>query len=76
MSKPPLITAREAIKAFEKIGYKFDRQGGTSHSIYVKEGAPFILVIPVHKGEKLALGTLRSLIKAAGLTVEEFRELL
>jgi predicted RNA binding protein YcfA (HicA-like mRNA interferase family) len=74
MSKMPVVSGEEALKAFRKIGYEFDHQTG-SHMILRKTTTPFRrLTVPNHR--ELAKGTLRSLIREAGLTVEEFVRLL
>ena len=65
----PVISGQEAVRAFKKFGWQFDRQRG-SHVILVKEGHSATLSVPDHR--EVARGTLRSLIRAAGLTVEEF----
>ena len=69
----PVISGREARRAFEKLGWEFARQRG-SHMILVKAGHPATLSVPDHR--EVARGTLRSLIRAAGLTVEEFSSVL
>ena len=69
----PVISGREARRAFEKLGWEFARQRG-SHMILVKAGHPATLSMPDHR--EVARGTLRSLIRAAGLTVEEFSSVL
>ncbi|MDI3548177.1 MAG: hypothetical protein PWR10_1829 [Halanaerobiales bacterium] len=69
----PILSAREVIKALEKAGWKFARQKG-SHVMLIKIGERRPLVIPNHK--EIAKGTLRSIIREAGLTVQEFIELL
>jgi predicted RNA binding protein YcfA (HicA-like mRNA interferase family) len=73
MAVLPNISGQEAAAAFGKDGWEFVRQRG-SHMILVKPGSIASLSIPDHK--ELAKGTLRSLIRAAGLTVERFIELL
>lgn len=74
MPKLPIISGIEAIKALNKIGYKVDHQTG-SHIILRQEKEPHrILTVPNHK--ELAKGTLRVIIRQAGLTVEEFINLL
>lgn len=74
MTKLPQISGREAVKAFSKIGYRVDHQTG-SHIILRHKDAPYRrLTVPDHK--ELAKGTLRSLIKHSGLTVDEFANLL
>ena len=74
MSGLPVVSGKQAVKAYSKIGYRVDHQSG-SHIILRNISPPFRrLTIPDHK--ELAKGTLRSLIPEAGLTVEEFRRLL
>lgn len=74
MSKLPVISGADAVKAFAKIGYQLDRQTG-SHMILRHVDPPYRrLTVPNHK--TLAKGTLRSLIREAGLTVDEFIALL
>ena len=72
--KLPVISGRQAVAAFRRLGYELDEQHG-SHMIIRREDPPHRrLSIPDHK--ELAKGTLRALIREAGLTVEEFIELL
>jgi predicted RNA binding protein YcfA (HicA-like mRNA interferase family) len=69
MPQLPLLSGREVVRAFERFDWQVARQRG-SHIVLVKEGARATLSVPDHK--EVARGTLRSLIRAAGLTVEEF----
>ena len=62
MSGLPRLSGRAAAKAFGRDGWQLARQKG-SHMILVKDGSWVTLSAP---------GTLRSLIRASGLTVEEF----
>lgn len=74
MKRLPVVSGREAMRAFERIGYRLDHQTG-SHLILRHETPPHRrLTVPDHR--ELARGTLRSLIRDAGLTVEEFSRLL
>lgn len=73
MSKLANISGKEAAKAFQKSVWKVLGQVG-SHLILVKDGIRCNLSIPQHK--ELSVGTLRALIRNAGLTVEKFLELL
>jgi predicted RNA binding protein YcfA (HicA-like mRNA interferase family) len=62
------------VVALARIGYEMDRQKG-SHLILRQAIYPHRrLVVPNHK--EVAKGTLRAIIKQAGLTVEQFRHLL
>ena len=69
MPKLPVISGRDARRAFERLGWTFDRQRG-SHMILVKPGVSTNLSVPDHR--ELDRGLLRGLIRDAGLTVEEF----
>ena len=64
-----VLSGREAVRVFEKLGWEVARQRG-SHIILVKEGEIATFSIPNHK--EIAKGRLRSLIHSAGLTVEAF----
>lgn len=63
------MSGRAVVRAFEKIGWSVDRQKA-SHIVMTKSGEIVSLSVPDHK--EVARGTLRSLIRAANLTVEEF----
>lgn len=69
MSELPQVSGKEAIKAFGKLGFHIVRQRG-SHIILKKDGFPILLSVPLH--DELKKGTLRSLIRDAGLTLDEF----
>ena len=71
MPQIPLMSGREVVRVFERLGWQIARQRG-SHIILVKEGARATLSVPDHK--EIARGTLRALIRAAGLTIEEFEQ--
>ena len=67
------ISGKEAVKAFQRAGWQVAGQVG-SHVVMIKAGLRVNLSIPQHK--ELSVGTLRSLIRDSGLTVDEFLELL
>lgn len=73
MPSLPNVSGREVVKAFAKDGWELTRQKG-SHMILVKSGHIASLSVPDHR--EIAKGTLRSLIRASGLTVEDFVGLL
>ncbi len=72
MATLPVISGREAVKIFEKIGFKFYHQRGSHIILYHPNGRH--LSVPDHK--ELDRGTLRALIRGAGISVEEFAILL
>lgn len=69
MAQLPRLSGREVVKVFEALGWSHARQSG-SHMILVRENHPATLSVPNHK--EVAKGTLRSLIRLAGVTVDEF----
>jgi predicted RNA binding protein YcfA (HicA-like mRNA interferase family) len=69
MPKLPILSGREIVKIFERLGWEVARQRG-SHIILVKEGHIATLSVPDYR--EVARGTLRSLIARADMTVEEF----
>jgi predicted RNA binding protein YcfA (HicA-like mRNA interferase family) len=73
MPSLPNVSGREVVKAFGKDGWELARQKG-SHMIMVKPAHIASLSVPDHK--EIAKGTLRSLIRSSGLSVEEFVKLL
>lgn len=74
MSRPPVCRAREALAALRKAGFVLDHQTG-SHAILYKPGHPNPITLPMHAGD-VKPGTMRRIIRDAGLTIEEFRRLL
>ena len=74
MSPLPRVSGREAVTALTKVGYEKDRQRG-SHIVMRQVAHPHRrITVPDHS--EIAKGTLRAIIRQAGLTIEEFRELL
>ena len=69
----PVISGRDAVRAFEKAGWIVARQRG-SHIVLIKPGVPVNLSIPDHR--QLDRGLLRGQIRKAGMTVDEFVTLL
>lgn len=73
MSRLAGISGERAVRAFLRAGWsKVGRVG--SHVVLSEPGCRANLSIPQHR--ELSLGTLRALIRHAGLTVEEFQTLL
>jgi predicted RNA binding protein YcfA (HicA-like mRNA interferase family) len=69
MPSLPALSGKEVVRVFESFGWRIARQRG-SHIIMIKEGEITTLSIPNHS--EVAKGTLRSLIRSANLTVDEF----
>lgn len=65
----PVLSGREVVKVFVSVGWVVTRQRG-SHIILTKPGETATLSVPDHK--VVARGTLRSLLRSANLTTNEF----
>ena len=72
MSRLPVCSGADAVKTFRKFGYEVDHQTG-SH-IILRQPSGRRLTVPNHR--ELAKGTLRALIREAGITKGQFGELL
>ena len=74
MAKLPTdLTGREVRAALERVGFVFRRQSG-SHMVLRREEPYGRAVVPDHK--QIRIGTLRRIIADAGLSVEQFMQLL
>ena len=73
MGKLADISGKDAVRAFEKVGW-FARGQVGSHRVLTKSGVWSNLTVPMHP--ELAQRTLRALIRVAGRTVDEFLALL
>jgi len=75
MTRLPPLTARDLIRKLKRAGFVFDRQAKGSHEIWYNPITKRRTTIPNHPGSDIPKGTLKAIIKEAGLTVEEFLEL-
>lgn len=75
MARPPVVSAGDLVSALERQGFRLVRQRG-SHLVLQKRepGTTITAVVPNHK--ELAPGTLRSILKRTGLSVEDLVKLL
>jgi predicted RNA binding protein YcfA (HicA-like mRNA interferase family) len=73
MARLPVLSARECIAALEKAGFYVSHQRG-SHITLRRDTPPGRVTVPNHK--ELKKGMLRGIIRQAGMTVDEFLELL
>ena len=71
MSKLPVVSSDEVIKALSAFGFIVSSQRG-SH-VKLRKGT-LSLIVPMH--DELGRGILRKIIKQAGMTVDEFLEFL
>ena len=69
MAVLPSLSGRGVVRIFKRFGWNVARRR-SSYIIMTKEGEIATLSVPDHR--EVAKGTLRSLIRSAGLTVDEF----
>jgi predicted RNA binding protein YcfA (HicA-like mRNA interferase family) len=72
MTRLPVVSGRDVVRALAKIGYYVRDQRG-SH-VHLRHPVRPPLTVPNHP--EVARGTLREIVKAAGLSVDEFLGLL
>lgn len=72
MAKLPRVSGEEVKRALERAGFRKVSQRGSHVKMRHADGRT--VIIPMHR--ELAAGTLRSILRQAGLTVEELIELL
>ena len=75
MPRVPAVSGSEAVAAFAKAGFCLARVKGSHHILKI-DSHPNRLSIPVHAGKTVGRGLLKDQIEKAGLTVEQFNELL
>lgn len=73
MSKLPVISGQQLVKVLGKVGFQIDRRKG-SHMMLYRADPPTTLSVPDHR--ELDRGTLRSLLRQAGVSPEDFVRLL
>lgn len=75
MTKLPLLSAREVIKALTKVGFIQTGQKGSHIKLKRKDGdRAWIVIVP--NFNEIPRGTLRSIIRQSGLDQEEFLDLI
>jgi len=73
LNKLPVIFGRDLVRILAKVGFQFDRQKG-SHMILFRAEPPTTLTVPDHR--ELDRGTLRAILRQAGITPEELETLI
>lgn len=61
----------EIIRKLRALGFEFHRQAAGSHEIWYHPSSGHYTTIPNHPGD-MPEGTLRAILKQAGVTPEEF----
>ena len=75
MPKVPLVSGKEAVKALQRLGFEFIRQKG-SHAILRRPTSDGTrgCVVPMHL--EIQPGTLRGILKQAGVDLDTFLDVL
>lgn len=74
-SKLTVQNSRDVIKALKRAGFRqLARRGKGSHTFLFRENPPTGINVPL--ANPVRRGTLRAIIRQAGLSVEEFNRLL
>jgi predicted RNA binding protein YcfA (HicA-like mRNA interferase family) len=75
MAPLPRITGRELVRALGKLGWQVVAQKGShAHRKHPDHGSR--VTVPLHAGETIGPGLLRSILNQAGVTAEELRRVL
>lgn len=74
MSKLPVLKPVELVRVIERLGFQRIRQKG-SH-LYLRHPDGRATVVPIHKGEDIPPGLLRSILQDIELSREQFLDLL
>jgi predicted RNA binding protein YcfA (HicA-like mRNA interferase family) len=62
---------REVVRRLKQLGFVFDRQAAGSHEIWFCPKSGLYTTVPNHPGD-LSEGTLRAILKQAGITPDQF----
>ena len=60
------VSGKDFAKLLEKKGWELSRTKG-SHYVYMKEGNPARISVPIHGNKPLKIGLLRHFMKVAGI---------
>ena len=74
MPRLPRLSGLRLIQALAKVGFALDRQSG-SHAV-LRHGDGRMVVVPVHGGRDLQTGTLRAILRQAGMRPENLVDVL
>ena len=74
-AKLPRITADELIKALKNKGFILVNQRG-SHQKWKQHSTGRIVIVAYHRREIIRPKTLKTILNAANISIEEFRELI
>ncbi len=74
-NKLPSLRPKDVVRALERLGFESWRQKGSHLTLY-RAADRRVLTIPMHFAKDIPKGTLRTIIREAGLSVQQFVNLL
>lgn len=75
MTRLPRASGRDMARALQRGGFALSHVRG-SHHYFRKPGAEGLVTVPVHGNRTLPIGTIRSILRQAGLNPQELARLL
>jgi len=72
MTRLPRLKGKEVVRILERIGFQLVRTRG-SH-VFLRHADGRVTTVPVHSGETIGPGLLRSILRDAELSVEDLLE--
>ncbi|TRO55972.1 type II toxin-antitoxin system HicA family toxin [Candidatus Bathyarchaeota archaeon] len=70
----PVLSGRDVVKALSNAGFVVVGRKGSHIRMKRKDGRTLVVIVPDHR--EVAAGTLKSILRQAGLSREEFLELI
>ena len=75
-SRLPVLKGRRVVRALRYAGFLLDHIVGGHHILVHRDDAARMVSVPAHAAKDIKVGTLRAIIRDAGLSVAEFKTLL
>ena len=75
MTRLPRCSGKEVLQALQSGGFQITHTRGSHHYLRNPK-ATGLVTVPIHGNSTLPPGTLRSILRQAGLTIDEFVQLL
>jgi predicted RNA binding protein YcfA (HicA-like mRNA interferase family) len=75
MAKLRELSYQEVIQRLRELGFRFYRHGKGSHELWVRDTDGRVVPVPHHRGKNIRKGTVRTIIREVGVSVDEFMQL-
>jgi predicted RNA binding protein YcfA (HicA-like mRNA interferase family) len=72
----PTVRGKDAVRTLLRAGFVLNRIVGSHHVLVHPDDSRRVVTVPVHGAKDLKRGTFRSMLRQAGMTVEEFQKFL